>query len=73
MIVARPLGSKAGTSHRTRTLLPLKAEITPSQTEYPQRTNSALMHRSDLSLFDHQVGAAKQRKRYGKAEGFGGF
>ena len=26
-----------------------------------------------LSLFDHQVGAAKQRKRYGKAEGFGSF
>ena len=25
------------------------------------------------SLFDHQVGAAKQRKRYGKAEGLGGF
>ena len=28
---------------------------------------------ASLSLFDHQVGAAKQRKRYGKAEGFGGF
>jgi len=26
-----------------------------------------------LSLFDHLVGAAKQRKRYGKVEGFGGF
>src|SRR4029453_17673109 len=26
-----------------------------------------------LSLFDHQVGAAKQRKRHGKAEGLGGF
>src|SRR5262245_66191337 len=25
------------------------------------------------SLFDHQVGAAKQRKRYGKAEGLRGF
>jgi hypothetical protein len=24
-------------------------------------------------LFDHQVGAAKQRQRYGKAEGLGGF
>jgi hypothetical protein len=26
-----------------------------------------------LSLFDHQVGASKQRKRYGKAKGLGGF
>ena len=26
-----------------------------------------------LSLFDHLVGAAKQRKRYGKAECFSGF
>ena len=26
-----------------------------------------------LSLFDHQVGAAKQRKRHGKAEGLGSF
>jgi hypothetical protein len=26
-----------------------------------------------LSLFDHLVGAAKQRKRYGKADGLGGF
>jgi hypothetical protein len=26
-----------------------------------------------LSLFDHLVGAAKHRKRYGKAEGLGGF
>ena len=32
------------------------------------------MHRSDfVSLFDHKGGAAKQRKRYGKAEGLGGF
>jgi hypothetical protein len=47
MIVARPLWSKAGTSHRTRTLLPLKAEITPSQMEYPQRTNSGQTSRAD--------------------------
>jgi hypothetical protein len=26
-----------------------------------------------LSLFDHQVGAAEQRKRYGKVEALGGF
>jgi hypothetical protein len=26
-----------------------------------------------LSLFDHLIGAAKQRKRYGNAEGLGGF
>jgi hypothetical protein len=31
------------------------------------------MHRSNLSLFDHQVGASKQRKRYGKPEALGGF
>ena len=26
-----------------------------------------------IRLFDHKVGAAKRRKRYGKAEGLGGF
>ena len=31
---------------------------------------SALCH---ISLFDHQIGAAKQRKRDGNAEGLGGF
>jgi hypothetical protein len=31
------------------------------------------MHCSNYTLFDHQVGAPKQRKRYGKAERLGGF
>jgi hypothetical protein len=31
------------------------------------------MHWSNLSLVDHSVGAAKQRKRYGKAECLRGF
>ena len=26
-----------------------------------------------IRLFDHKVGAAKRRKRFGKAEGLGGF
>src|SRR6266576_5572962 len=32
------------------------------------RANSRLMHRSSASLFDHLVGAAKQRKRHRDAE-----
>jgi hypothetical protein len=53
--------------------LPPKADMggATSDVRFGPKADSCTV--SNFVLFDHQVGAAKQRKWYGKAEGLGGF
>jgi hypothetical protein len=53
--------------------LPLKADIAERDWNVCFVPKADSCTAAILSLFDHQVGAAKQRKGHGKAEGLGSF